>query len=50
MLKMLFWLTAATFGYCAKGQQDMAGEGGDVKGFVAVCGVQAASLGYLAFA
>jgi len=50
MLQMLFWVTAATFGYCATQNPVVAEEGGDLTGFVAVCAVQTASIGYLAFA
>ena len=50
MLKLLTASALATTFYCIKGQQDMTADGGDVGGFIAVCAVQAATLGYLAFA
>ena len=50
MLKLLTASAVATLAYCVKGQQDMGPEGGDFGGFVAVCAVQVATLGYLAFA
>ena len=48
MLKFLTALTALTTCYCILGQQQMEKDGGDVKGFAAVCAVQTVSLGYLA--
>lgn len=50
MLKLLFPVTAATFLYCLTGNGPVSAAGGDLGGFVAVCAVQTASIGYLAFA
>mmetsp|Transcript_7037 Transcript_7037/g.22216 ORF Transcript_7037/g.22216 Transcript_7037/m.22216 type:complete len:89 (+) Transcript_7037:2866-3132(+) len=49
MLKLLTYVTIPTFGYCVLGQKQMAKAGGDVGGFVAICGVQILCLGYLGF-
>ena len=46
MLKLLAASALATAYYCALGQ----GAHGDMEGFIAVCAVQVASLGYLGFA
>ena len=45
MLKLLAVSALATAYYCVLGQQ----EHGDMEGFIAVCAVQAVSLGYLGF-
>ena len=49
-LKKLWVLTAATAAYVAKWNNDVADYGGDLGGFVVVCGLQTLSIGYLAFA
>ena len=49
-LKKLWVLTAATAAYVAKWHSDVADYGGDLGGFVVVCGLQTLSIGYLAFA
>jgi hypothetical protein len=49
-LKKLWVLTAATTAYVAKWNNDVADYGGDLGGFVVVCGLQTLSIGYLAFA
>jgi hypothetical protein len=49
MLKFLFATAAASLGYLLKEKGAVAEAGGDVMGFVAVIGLQTASLGYLAF-
>jgi hypothetical protein len=50
MLKFLGLTAAITFGYLVKEKKKFDEAGGDIGGFVAVCGVQTASLAYLAFA
>ena len=49
-LKKLWVLTAATAAYVVKWNNDVADYGGDLGGFVVVCGLQTLSIGYLAFA
>ena len=49
MLKFLFATAVATVGYLIKENGAISSAGGDIKGFIAVCGLQTASLGYLAF-
>lgn len=50
LLTFVFVTAAITFGYLVKEAKPITEEGGDVGGFIAVCGVQTLSLGYLAFA
>ena len=49
MLKFLFGTAALTFGYLVKEKQPIEMAGGDIGGFVGICGLQTLSLGYLAF-
>ena len=49
-LKKLWFLTAATAAFCYKWHNDVVPYGGDLFGFVVVCGLQTLSIGYLAFA
>ena len=50
MLKFLFATAAVTLGYLVKEKGPIEEAGGDVMGFVVICALQSASLGYLAFA
>ena len=49
MLKFLFATAAVTLGYLVKEKAPIEEAGGDVMGFVAICALQSASLGYLAY-
>ena len=49
MLKFLAGTAAITLGYLLKGKKPIEEAGGDVGGFVVICGIQTLSLGYLAF-
>ena len=50
LLKFLAFTAAVTFAYLFKEKDPIAEAGGDVNGFIVVCGLQTLSLGYLAFA
>lgn len=50
MLKFLGATAAITLGYLVKEKGSIDAAGGDVNGFVAICALQTASIGYLAFA
>ena len=50
MLKFLLLTAALTFAYLLKEMGSFAEAGGDVMGFVVVCGLQTLSLSYLAYA
>ena len=50
MLKFVTVTAAITLGYLLKEKKPIHEAGGDVMGFVVVCGLQTLSLGYLAFA
>ena len=49
MLKFLTATAAMTLGYLVKEKSSIDKAGGDINGFIAVCGVQTAALAYLAF-
>ena len=46
----MIFVSAATAAYVVKWNNDVADYGGDLGGFVVVCGLQTLSIGYLAFA
>ena len=50
MLKFLGATAAITLGYLVKEKGKIDAAGGDVDGFVVICALQTASIGYLAFA
>ena len=49
LLKFVFVTAAITFAYLVKEKQSFEEAGGDIGGFVVVCGIQSVALGYLAF-
>ena len=50
MLQFCFVTAILTLGYLVKEKKPIEEAGGDVMGFVVLCGLQTLSLGYLAFA
>jgi hypothetical protein len=50
LLKFVGVTAAITFGYLIKEKKSFDEAGGDINGFIVVCGLQCLALGYLAFA
>ena len=48
LLQFLGVTAALTFGYLVKEKGSFSKTGGDIGGFIAICGVQTAALAYLA--
>ena len=49
LLQFVVVTAAITLGYLIKERKPIEEAGGDINGFIAVCGLQVLSLGYLAF-